>query len=131
MSLVLRAIIAAPAAAATFADVANQMLNIAAADGKPAQYRTFIRNRFSVRQVVVSPVPFAAGSEPDGPMAPDVQDPEGAVQDRSTCCGTMKLPEYNGGDEALEAELEELRRSLNGHIKHTRNGPVAGRPRRH
>ena len=46
-SLVLRAIRQAPATAATFAHVANLMLQIAAADGKPVQYRTFIRNRFT------------------------------------------------------------------------------------
>ena len=57
-SLVLRAIKQAPATAATFAHVANLMLQIAAADGKPVQYRTFIRNRFTVREVVVSPTPL-------------------------------------------------------------------------
>ena len=58
LSLVLRAIKAAPANAATYADVANQMLNIANADGKPVQYRNFIRNRFTVREVVVSATPL-------------------------------------------------------------------------
>ena len=47
LSLVLRALIAAPPVGATFAHVANQMLNIALADGKPVQYRNFIRNRFT------------------------------------------------------------------------------------
>jgi hypothetical protein len=57
MGLLLRAIQAAPASAATFADIANQMLIIANADAKPVAYRNFIRNRFIVREVVVSPTP--------------------------------------------------------------------------
>ena len=109
-NLVLRAIRQAPATAATYAHVANLMLQIAAADGKPVQYRTFIRNRFSVREVVVSPTPLtealAAGLE----LAPAVQDAPGAVQDRSRCCGTMQHPEHMGVYEAVERELAELRR---------------------
>ena len=114
VSLLLRAIKNAPATAATFADVANQMLQIAAADGKPVQYRNFIRNRFTVREVVVSPTPLTADIARAAKLAPGYEDPPGAVQDRSTCCGTMKLPEYNGVEEAFAAELEELRKSLNG-----------------
>jgi hypothetical protein len=118
MSLVLRAIIAAPAVAATFAHVANRMLSIAAADGKPAQYRDFIRNRFAVREVMVSPIPFADGLTSDDGDGEDAEaaygyaEAEYGVQNRATCCGTMKLPVYNGGEEALEAELEELRMYL-------------------
>ena len=48
--LIVRAIAAAPAANATFADIANQMLTIAHTDSKPVQYRNFIRNRFTVRE---------------------------------------------------------------------------------
>jgi hypothetical protein len=109
-SLVLRAIRQAPATAATFAHVANLMLQIAAADGKPVQYRTFIRNRFSVREVVVSPTPLtedlAAGLE----LTPAVQDAPGAVQDRSRCCGTMQHPEHMGVYAEVERELAELRK---------------------
>lgn len=111
-SLVIRALKAAPATAATYAHVANQMLTICNADGKPAQYRTYIRNRFTVREVVVSPTPLTAEITGTAALAPDVQDAPGAVQDRRTCCGTMKLSEYNGGDEALEAERQELMRAL-------------------
>jgi len=56
--LLLRAIKVAPSSNATFADVVNQMLNLANADGKPVQYRNFIRNRFTQREVVVSPTPL-------------------------------------------------------------------------
>jgi hypothetical protein len=94
LSLVLRALIAAPAHAATFADVANAMLNIAAADGDPVQYRTFIRNRFTVREVIVSPVPLTEDHDPEHEHEAAVLDPEGAVQDRRGCCGTMNNPEY-------------------------------------
>ena len=65
-SLLLRAILQSPAANARFADVANEMLNITVADSTSGRitaaqataYRNFIRNRFTVREVVVSPVPF-------------------------------------------------------------------------
>jgi hypothetical protein len=106
MSLVLRALIGAPATAATYADVANQMLQIAAADGKPAEYRTFIRNRFTVREVVVASTPLTET------LDANITDDPDAVQNRSTCCGTMKLPEYNGAEEVLEAEREDLRAYL-------------------
>jgi hypothetical protein len=113
-SLVLRAIIAAPASAATFADVANQMLTIAFADGKPVQYRNFIRNRFTVREVIVSPTPLTADHEPGHVMKVGEKDAPGAVQDRRTCCGTMQLSEYTGAEEALLAEIEEFKKALAG-----------------
>ena len=114
-SLLLRAIIASPATAATYANVANQMLNISLADGKPAQYRSFIRNRFTVREVLVSATPLAADKASE--MAADVQDAPGAVQDRSTCCGTMQHTDYDGSEEALQAEIEEFKKALKGQKK--------------
>jgi hypothetical protein len=111
-SLVLRAIKQAPATNATYADVANQMLQVAAADGKPVQYRTFIRNRFTVREVVVSPTPLTAAFADGLELAPGVRDAPGAVQDRSRCCGTMQHPEYMGGYEAVARELEELKKAF-------------------
>jgi hypothetical protein len=110
-SLVLRALKASPAGA-TFADVANQMLIVAAADAKPVQYRNFIRNRFTVREVVVSPTPLSEDHAAGVALEAGVQDAPNALQDRSTCCGTMKLAEYTGGEEALEAEIAELSRSF-------------------
>ena len=111
-SLVLRALKQAPATAATFADVANNMLQIAAADGKPVQYRNFIRNRFSVREVVVSPTPLTVDFTEVVALKPHVVDHPAALQDRRTCCGTMQLPEYTGGEETLQAEADQLRKSL-------------------
>src|SRR5262245_4124235 len=111
-SLVLRAIIASPNSGAIFANVANQMLSIAAADGKPVQYRNFIRNQFTLREVVVSPVPLhqdhAAGRE----LEAGHRDAPNAVQNRNTCCGTMTNPEYLGVHEKLQDELEELRKYM-------------------
>ncbi len=119
--LVLRAIMAAPATAATFADVVNQMLIITAADGKPAAYRNFIRNQFTVRQVVVSPTPLTEDLAKGVELAPDVQDDPNAIQDRDTCCGTMQLEEYLEGDKLLQAEMEELIKALkNGHLNASR-----------
>jgi hypothetical protein len=111
-SLVLRAIIAAPATNATFANVVNQMLTIAFADGKPVEYRTFIRNRFTLREVVVSPTPLTEELAEVLELSPDVQDAPGAVQDRRTCCGTMQLEEYVDAEDPFQAELEELKRAV-------------------
>ncbi len=111
-SLVLRAIKAAPASGTTFADVANQMLNVANADGKPVQYRNFIRNRFTVREVLVSPTPLDVDHEAGVELAPGHPDASGAVQDRSTCCGTMQHSDYTEAEEVLQAEIEEFRRTL-------------------
>jgi hypothetical protein len=117
LSLVARALVAAPGAGAIFADVANQMLNIALADGKPVQYRNYIRNRFAVREVVVSPTPLDVDHEGGVAMAPGIEDAPGAVQDRRTCCGTMKLPEYLGAEKQFEAEEEELKKAVGGSKK--------------
>jgi hypothetical protein len=135
LSLLLRAIIAAPDTAATFADVANKMLAFCAADGKPAQYRTFMRNRFIFREVVVSPTPLMADAE-DAPVAlvAAVVDEPDAIQDRSTCCGTMRLYEYLGEDAMLQEELDEfttalkkMAQSSNGkHRKRTHEGTASG-----
>ena len=108
-SLVLRAIMQAPNTNATFADVANKMLQIAAADGKPVQYRNFIRNRFTVREVVVSPTPLTEDHRAGVALAPVKQDADSADQNRSACCGTMQNPEYTGGYDAMERELAALK----------------------
>lgn len=111
-SLLLRALIAAPASAATYADVANKMLSIANADGKPQAYRNFIRNRFTVREVVVSPTPLTEDVAEDLQLQAAVQDLPDAVQDRRTCCGTMNHAEYFGMADLLNDELEALMHSL-------------------
>ena len=108
-TLVLRAIIAAPASGATFADVVNRMLTISNADGKPAQYRNFLRNRFTFREVIVSPTPFALDQSDDLELDAGVVDMEDAVQDRHGCCGTMQNLEYDAeADADLQAQQDEL-----------------------
>ena len=111
-SLVLRALIAAPDAAATFADVANKMLIIANADGKPVQYRNFIRNRFTVREVLVSPTPLKDDHVAGVALAAGIQDSPRAVQDRSACCGTMCHAEYHDVEHILNNELDEMMKAL-------------------
>jgi hypothetical protein len=111
-SALLRAIDAAPATAATFADVVNQMLVVAANDGKPVQYRNFIRNRFTLREVVVSPTPLTEDHEAGLALEPGIQDDSNAVQNRIGCCGTMQLAEYTDGEDALEAERAELLKAI-------------------
>ena len=53
--LVLRALIAAPDIAATYADVVNEMLRLVLEDGKPDSYTQSIRNQFTLREVVGEP----------------------------------------------------------------------------
>jgi hypothetical protein len=111
LGLLLRAIIAAPNTAATFASVVNQMLLKCFADGKPVQYRTFIRNRFTLREVVVSPTPLTTEYK-DGTELKAFEHEslhKTAVQDRSTCCGTMKNDEYFDIENYLKKEEKELK----------------------
>jgi hypothetical protein len=123
--LVLRAIIAAPAVGATFADVANRMLNVALADGKPAQYRNFIRNRFTVRGVVVAATPLALTVDHQAGAAMVAVKHSSAetatTQDLWGTCGTMQSAEYVGGEAAMQSELEELATSLKA-VKSNGNG---------
>ncbi|MES2297614.1 MAG: hypothetical protein V4582_11265 [Pseudomonadota bacterium] len=107
-SLLLRALIGAPDHGATYADVANQMLAIANADGKPVQYRNFIRNQFSVREVLVSPIALTENHVAGVALEAWVQDAPDAVQDRRACCGTMNLYEYYDVEHVLDGELQEL-----------------------
>lgn len=106
-SLLLRALIAAPAFGAGYADVANQMLLIVGTDGKPADYRDFIRRQFTVREVL-SGTPLT--DQPGAHMMyqPDVRDAAGATQDRRACCGTMNHAEYVESDSIFEQERQAL-----------------------
>lgn len=110
--LLVEGIIQAPAVGATYADVVNKMLQVSNTQGDPPIYRTFLRNRFSLREVVVSPTPLTAlmeGRRFDDPSFVDANDTlqmkaaihasDKASQDRSTCCGTMQLPEFTLGDQ--------------------------------
>lgn len=105
-SLVLRALMAAPEHAASYADVVNAMLRLAAADGLPLAARNAIRNRFVQREVVRAALDqdHVAGVD----LAPAVQDAAGAVQDRRACCGTMNLAEYYDVEALLDVERQRL-----------------------
>lgn len=114
-SLLVRAIQASPGIGATYADVVNRMLAQSSAQGDPPVYRTFIRNRFTLREVVVSPTPLKAVHEGsihwDDPNFVEGKDllkleahhhaADKAPQNRSTCCGTMQLPEHLLNDPKL------------------------------
>ena len=124
--LLLDAIIQAPNTAATYADVVNKMLQISHGQGDPAIYRTFIRNRFTYREIVVSPTPLTAMSQgridmedADFVEGEDVTEMETALpdhasivasQDRSGCCGTMQNPEYAQDQKVLDANLAQLKK---------------------
>jgi hypothetical protein len=140
--LLFDAIVAAPAVGATYVDVANKMLQISASRGDPAIYRTFIRNRFAVREITTAaPLRNLMSGEMtmteadytgDGRDVTEVDKHDEhsaslrAEQDRSRCCGTMQMPEYAAvdakrlakrgsldDDDILHDELEELRRAFN------------------
>ena len=112
LSLLIRAILAAPASNASFANVANQMLTISAADGKPVEYQNSIRNRFTVREVVVSPTPLTADFAAGTKLKADVTDEKDAAQNRAGCCGTMNNPEFLEFDRYLDAERKALAAAL-------------------
>jgi hypothetical protein len=119
LSLVIRAIVASPNSNATYADVANQMLLIANADGKPVDYRNFIRNRFTVREVAgISPTPLTADAEPN--LQLEESDASRALAnvagDRTGCCGTMMLPENTGVEALIEEELTAFRDALKSDV---------------
>lgn len=120
--LLLRSLIAAPDMAANFVDVVNEMLRIVAADGKPVEYGNFIRNRFTVREVVESALPLTEDHPPGTPLAPGFQNPPGTIQDRRACCGTMHLAEYYDIDSILDGELQALSRWC------AENGRTGGAP---
>ncbi|SHH22251.1 hypothetical protein [Massilia sp. CF038] len=104
--LVLRAFIAAPDHAATYADVVNAMLRLAVDDALPMATRNAIRNRFVQREVVQGEVDqdHVAGVD----LLPGVQDAPGAIQDRRACCGTMNLAEYYDVEALLDVERDQL-----------------------
>lgn len=105
--LVVRAIIGAPAAAATFANVVNQMRTLVVADGKP-QYRPFITNRFVLREVL----PPGSPLDEEGPLKAHVVDEPEAIQDRRGCCGTMQIPQEDEDEETMAANLAELAKAF-------------------
>jgi len=131
-SLLLRGIIQAPATNATFTDVANKMLTVTATDvangritgAQATAYRQFIRNRFAVREMILSPVPLtdlAALAQhlqtevPENhqfsasPHISTLRAEKGStMQNLTGCCGTMTLPENNGVDEAIETEKQRF-----------------------
>ncbi|WP_229425475.1 hypothetical protein [Massilia sp. Se16.2.3] len=133
--LVLRAPVAAPDIAATYADVANDMLRLTLEDGKPASYAESVRRQFTLREVLAEPeagdehAPTVPADEtaPASPargfrrLAPAVCDAPGAQQDRRACCGTMNLAEYYNIERVLEAEAEALARWC---AERGRNGPA-------
>jgi hypothetical protein len=142
--LLLAGIKAAPATNAKYADVINAMLVASKAHKQPPIYRAFLRHRFIVRQVVVSPTPltaatlagmgkddpnFTLGADDEGVSEADSDHPSlvPTTQDRQDCCGTMQRSEFAlaepqhlvtgkalTDDEILEVERAELRKQFNG-----------------
>jgi len=123
-SLLMHALIKAPPVGATYVDVVNAMLKISKEQNDPRIYRTFIYDRFALREVVAAEAPiamamgkidwrnpeFADRKEDKAELShphPDHPSLMGA-QDRSGCCGTMQLPEYARDQKRLDADLQKL-----------------------
>ncbi len=125
-SLVLRALIGAPDVGATFADVANQMLLIVAADAMPQEYADFIRNQFTLREVL-SGTPLTGEAGAHMMFHALTTDQPGARQDRRACCGTMNSAEYLDSESLFDEEREALAawcRDYGGSLRG--NGHAAG-----
>jgi hypothetical protein len=106
-SVLIRGLRAAPNSAATYAHVVNKMLGIVVADGQPPAYRQALVNAFSAREVIAPTALSFNGDEQVELEAAFTEDPN-APQDRSTCCGTMQLPEFMGSEDELGAEIDAL-----------------------
>lgn len=89
--LLLRALMQAPAQAASYADVVNAMLQLVRTDGKAPAYGERLAHQFARREVIETPNSLALA-----PMACRalVCDAPGAQQNRHHCCGTFHLPEF-------------------------------------
>jgi hypothetical protein len=111
-ALLLRAIIASPASNAIYANIVNQMLILSAQDGKPVEYRNFIRARFVFREVVVAATPLTSDHEDPLTLEANVVDHPEAKGVRSTCCGTMKHDEYNIQNEKSDEQMVLLKKFL-------------------
>ncbi|MBQ5947119.1 hypothetical protein [Massilia sp. ST3] len=116
--LLLRALIAAPGDAASYADVVNEMLRLVVEDRRPPVYANFIRNQFSRRDVVEAGGALTEDYRPGTRLAPCVCDEPGARQDRHACCGTMQLPEYHRAGQVLDGEAQALARWCAAHGRH-------------
>ena len=64
-------------------------------------------NAFAAREVIV-PTALSMNGDEGVEAEPAFTDDPDAPQDRSTCCGTMQLPEFAGAEEELAAEIEAL-----------------------
>lgn len=130
---VLRAMIAAPDQAPTFVDVVNALLQIVAADGKPASWLDAIRIQFARRDVVEAGPTTSMAPSGQGvgaflaciPLAAKVCDAPGARQDRHACCGTMQLAEYDCAERLLAGEARQLARWC---AERGRHGPAGAGP---
>jgi hypothetical protein len=114
--LLLRAIIESPDSNATYADVVNKMLEICKAEadpsGKKRQYRDFIRQRFTFREVVTTVQGLVAGLIDDVQLVANVKDNPSARGVRTTCCGTMKHDEFQPANAVVSSELLALKQYL-------------------
>lgn len=129
-SLVLRAMLAAPASNATFAHVVRKMVDLCPTDAKGQAYRRSIVSQFTRREVVAAQA--AAAAKKNGAPALTRVDhahivvQTNGLQDRSACCGTMRLREYSDVELAFDAELTALAKGIGG-LNGARSGAAAAK----
>ncbi|PSJ40458.1 gluzincin family metallopeptidase [Allosphingosinicella deserti] len=115
-SLVLEAFRSAPERNASFADVVSGMAALCPKEGQGPGYRRAILNQFARREVI--DVKAAAGNKKGASIASVRHAHLGVkangLQDRSGCCGTLRLREYSAADRAFAGEVKALADGLGG-----------------
>ncbi|HYW14679.1 MAG TPA: hypothetical protein VE891_00805 [Allosphingosinicella sp.] len=116
-SIILRAMLQAPDTDASFADVVREMIALCPEGEKGRAYRRSIVSQFARREVVAAEA--AAAKQNGAPALARVEHSHivvkaNGLQDRSACCGTMRLREYSEIDLAFDAELAALEKGYGG-----------------
>jgi hypothetical protein len=129
-SLVLRAMLAAPATNATFADVVRKMVDLCPTDARGKALRRSIVSQFARREVV-APQAAAAAKKKGATGLTRISHAHivvqtNGLQDRSACCGTMRLREYSDVELAFDAELAALDKGIGG-LDDSRGGQAAAK----
>lgn len=130
--LVLRAMVNTPDDDATFARVLTEMIALCPKDGYGPAYAKAMVAQFS-RRGVVTVTPGAKGAAPrlKAVKHAHLNVQRNGLQNRSACCGTMRLREYSDIDAAFGADLAELSRGLGGQPDRQDDSKEERRPPRH
>jgi hypothetical protein len=122
--------LAAPDQSATFADVVSEMVALCPSDGNGPAYRRSIVGHFARREVVrVTPAADKKAPAITALGHDHIRVQPNGLQDRSACCGTMRLREYSEVEAVFDAELAALAGGVGGQTdsKGRRRSALAGR----